>query len=87
MVGDIIGSHWEFNPTKEYNSPLFWGDSHFTDDTVMSMAVTKWLIDCMSLSTATQMYPIHAKIGDQCWERIPKEFQDIILQFQFLVNE
>lgn len=36
---------------------------------------------------ASQIYPIPSKIGDQCWERIPKEFQDIILQFQFLVNE
>ena len=50
VVGDIIGSHWEFNPTKDYNFPLFWEDSHFTDDTVMTMAVAKWLIDCKSLS-------------------------------------
>ena len=44
-------------------------------------------IACIAGSISSQIYPIPTKIGDQCWERIPKEFQDIILQFQFLVNE
>jgi len=40
ILGDIIGSPYEFdrgNKTKEF--PLFSADSHFTDDTVMTLAI------------------------------------------------
>ena len=40
ILGDIIGSPYEFDgggKTKDF--PLFSGDSEFTDDTVMTIAV------------------------------------------------
>ena len=45
VAGDIIGSYWQFRYLKRYDFPLFMRDSHFTDDTVMTLAVAKWLID------------------------------------------
>ena len=44
VCGDIIGSVYEFNPTKNYNFKLFTPQSTFTDDTVMTCAVAEWLI-------------------------------------------
>ena len=46
ILGDIIGSPYEFdmgNKTKIF--PLFSEESHFTDDTVMTIAVAEALID------------------------------------------
>lgn len=43
IVGDIVGSVYEFNNTKNYDFHLFTPKSTFTDDTVMTCAVDKWL--------------------------------------------
>ncbi len=45
IVGDIIGSIYEFSPTKSTNFDLFTPWSNFTDDTVMTLAVAKWLME------------------------------------------
>lgn len=39
VVGDIIGSYYEFSPCKREDFPLFSEKSRFTDDTVMTLAV------------------------------------------------
>ena len=55
ILGDIIGSPYEFdrgNKSKKF--PLFTEKSHFTDDTVMTIAVAeaceiiRWRVDEMS---------------------------------------
>ena len=33
IIGDIVGSRWEFNPTNDYNFPLFSDKNSYTDDT------------------------------------------------------
>ena len=43
IVGDIIGSAYEFNNTKRKEFHLFTPKSKFTDDTVMTLAVARWL--------------------------------------------
>ena len=45
VCGDIIGSIYEFNSTKDPNFKLFTPQSKFTDDTVMTCAVAEWLMD------------------------------------------
>ena len=45
IVGDIVGSTYEFCPTKSMNFKLFTPWSNFTDDSVMTLAVAKWLIE------------------------------------------
>ena len=58
LVGDIIGSVYEWHNTKSTDFDLFCERSRFTDDSVMTLAVAKWLtedkthslqhlIDCM----------------------------------------
>ncbi len=39
IIGDIVGSRWEFNPTNDYNFPLFSDKNSFTDDTICTIAV------------------------------------------------
>ncbi len=45
IIGDVVGSTYEFNNTKNYNFELLTPRSAFTDDTVMTMAVAQWLMD------------------------------------------
>ena len=44
IVGDTIGSAYEFDNTKDYNFTLFLGESGYTDDSIMTMAVAYWLL-------------------------------------------
>ncbi len=39
IIGDIIGSTYEFNNTRDYNFPLFAAGSSFTDDTICTVAI------------------------------------------------
>lgn len=39
IIGDIVGSVYEFNNVKKKDFPLWKKSSHFTDDTVMTCAV------------------------------------------------
>ena len=45
IAGDVIGSAYEFNPTREYAFELFTDRSTFTDDTVLTMANARWLLE------------------------------------------
>ena len=44
IVGDTVGSIYEFNNTKDYNFDMFTNRSGYTDDTIMTMAVAYWLL-------------------------------------------
>lgn len=44
IIGDTVGSAYEFHNTKEYDFTLFLGNSAYTDDSVMTMAVAYWLL-------------------------------------------
>ena len=44
IIGDTIGSVYELQNTKDYNFTLFMGNSTYTDDSVMTMAVAYWLL-------------------------------------------
>ena len=48
IIGDIIGSVYEFHNIKAKDFPLFRDDCHFTDDTVMTCAVAE---GCMNGGT------------------------------------
>lgn len=45
LVGDIVGSMYEFNNVKTTRFNLFYDFSTFTDDSVMTLAVAKWLLE------------------------------------------
>lgn len=45
IAGDIIGSTREFHPIKTKDFNLFGKYSSFTDDTVMTLAIAKWLCE------------------------------------------
>ena len=39
IIGDIVGSRFEFNPTNRYHFELFTKECDFTDDTICTVAV------------------------------------------------
>ena len=44
IIGDTIGSVYEFHNIKTTNFPLFDSHCNYTDDSVMTMAVADWLL-------------------------------------------
>ena len=45
IIGDIVGSIYEFQNTKSMDFDLISPWSNFTDDSVMTLAVAKWLVE------------------------------------------
>ena len=44
IIGDIVGSRWEFNPTNDYNFEWLSDENGFTDDTICTVAVADALL-------------------------------------------
>ena len=45
IIGDTVGSVYEFNNIKTTDFQLFGPRNSYTDDSVMTMAVARWLLD------------------------------------------
>jgi len=52
IIGDIVGSVYEFNNIKSKNFPLFSHGSTYTDDSIMTIAVAKALIHSRESQTS-----------------------------------
>lgn len=44
IIGDIVGSAYEFNPTNSYDFEMFKDGSQFTDDTICTIAIADALL-------------------------------------------
>ena len=44
IIGDTVGSVYEFHNIKTTNFPLFDSQCNYTDDSIMTMAVANWLL-------------------------------------------
>ena len=44
IIGDIVGSRWEFNPTNDYGFEWLSEENGFTDDTICTVAVADALL-------------------------------------------
>ena len=46
IIGDLAGSRFEGLNRKSKNFRIFHHDSHITDDSVMSLAIAKAILEC-----------------------------------------
>jgi len=44
IIGDVVGSRWEFNPTNDYDFEWLSKENGFTDDTICTVAVADALL-------------------------------------------
>ena len=56
IIGDIVGSDYEFNNTSDYDFPLFAEGSDFTDDTICTVAVADAILNKMDYQTAIRKW-------------------------------
>ena len=45
IIGDIVGSIYEFNPHKSKDINLLDSSMEYTDDTIMTIAVADWILN------------------------------------------
>lgn len=62
VFGDVVGSVYEWNNVKTKDFPLEKSGTRFTDDTVMTLAVAKWLLEDPSHSES-QLIDCMQKLG------------------------
>ena len=57
IIGDMVGSVYEFDNIKTTDFPFFSQRSIYTDDSIMTVAVAEWLLTDVSVRTkgATQI--------------------------------
>lgn len=67
LVGDIIGSVYEFHNVKSTDFELFTPWNNFTDDSIMTLAVAKWL---MEDKTHSQYHLV------KCMQELGKKYPD-----------
>jgi ADP-ribosylglycohydrolase len=65
IIGDTVGSVYEFHNTKDYDFTLFNAESGFTDDSVMTMAVARWLLTD-SEHTYQKLEDTMVEFAEQC---------------------
>ncbi len=58
IIGDIVGSRFEFNNFRRTEFELFHPESRYTDDTVCTMAVADWVLQSASNSANVPFAPI-----------------------------
>lgn len=51
IIGDIVGSRFEWHNCRKRDFELFSEKCHFTDDTVMSLSVAKAILKSSNLET------------------------------------
>lgn len=56
IIGDIVGSVYEFNRIKTTNFPLFSPESEFTDDTICTIAIADAILNNMSYQYSLQYW-------------------------------
>ena len=56
IVGDIVGSVYEFNNLRSKDFPLFRGDSTFTDDTILTIATADALMSDLNFAAKYREY-------------------------------
>lgn len=59
IIGDIVGSAYEFRPTHEYNFEIFAPSCDFTDDTVCTIAVADAILASNAAFTRGVDYAAH----------------------------
>lgn len=52
IIGDIVGSRWEFFSTNDYNFELFSDKNDITDDTICTIAVADAIMHQKSYGAA-----------------------------------
>ena len=65
IIGDIVGSKYEFNNIKTKEFPLFSEGCSFTDDTVLTIAVADWLLNGGDLAERLVAYGRQHPQSDQ----------------------
>ena len=71
IVGDVVGSIYEFNNKKSKTFKLFGDNCTFTDDTLMSLAVFKALKSCNGDYTNLKQKTI------ECMQELASHFPDV----------
>ena len=89
IIGDTVGSIYEFDNIKTTDFPLFSERSEFTDDSIMSVAVAVSLggdsdtLACITGGLSEAYYKeIPEEIVKEMWSRLPETFREILREMR-----
>lgn len=56
IIGDIVGSRFEFNNFRSTNFDLFGGDCNYTDDSIMTLAIADAIMNSLPFGDTMRRY-------------------------------
>lgn len=74
IIGDIVGSIYEFNNIKTKDFPLFTNEKEFTDDSVLCIATAQWILDCCKKALRSTMLILHL-VTNTSWVVMERDFK------------
>lgn len=74
IIGDIVGSIYEFSSIKTKDFPLFTNEKEFTDDSVLCIATAQWILDCCKKVLRSIMQILHL-VTNTLWEVMELDFK------------
>ena len=73
IIGDIVGSRWEFNPTNDYDFEWLSKENGFTDDTICTVAIVG--------SIAEAIWGIPESMKTEIMAYLPDEMKAVVKEF------
>lgn len=71
IISDVVGSRFEFDNFKSKDFEFFHEECDFTDDTVMTLAVAKTLLECNDITNVGQFKKELVKTMHEVGKRYP----------------
>lgn len=78
IIGDIVGSRFEFNNTDDLNFELFTDECSFTDDSICTLAIAYALVSGISYEESLKYRKLsrmqHLDFCQTSWQAISQSF-------------
>lgn len=88
IIGDIVGSRWEFNPTNDYNFEWLSKENGFTDDTICTVAVADAdTLGAIVGNIAEAIWGIPEETKQAILAYLPNEMKDVVTAFYEKIEE
>ena len=81
IIGDVVGSRFEFANVKTRNFKLFSTECSFTDDTICTVAVADTLGAIVG-SFAEARWGVPAEILERVLSFLPNDMLDVFVKFE-----
>jgi len=88
IIGDIVGSRFEFNNHRNKNFKLFAEDCHVTDDSIMTLAIAKAIMETERAINKDYekngYYSLLEEMSVRYMQEIGRKYPDVVMDIDLI---